>query len=43
MNVFQNQREMPEISDLFANWFSNKPKKKATGEKSLTSKSGRRR
>eukprot|EP00794_Sanderia_malayensis_P018303 gene18303-20126_t len=42
MNVFQNQRDMPEISDLFANWFS-KPKKKSGPEKPAALKSGRRR
>ena len=41
MNVFQNQREMPEISDVFANWFSS-PKSGKKSEKTV-SKAGRRR
>ncbi|XP_065052463.1 endoplasmic reticulum membrane protein complex subunit 7-like [Rhopilema esculentum] len=41
MNMFQNQRELPEISDVFAKWFSN-PKTGKKTEKAL-SKAGRRR
>jgi len=41
MNIFQNNREMPEISDVIANWFSS-PKSGKKTEKSVN-KAGRRR